>query len=146
GRRNAELLITISSQRWGRGPGIGVIFDRVMRPRPSSPRAKQAPRRTPVRWYPTHGYQHDQPPQLQAPPPPLTRVPLTTSGNTTATRDPTVIATLDSGSHINAQLQRRRRATRGAGRCNLKLGFEPSRRLVTSRQLHPPAPAATAGL
>src|SRR5512145_3340732 len=27
-------------------------------------RAKQAPRRTPVRWYPIHGYQHDQPSQL----------------------------------------------------------------------------------
>src|SRR5256712_5891224 len=32
-----------------------------------APRANQAPRRTPVRWYPTHGYQHDRPSLLQAP-------------------------------------------------------------------------------
>src|SRR4029453_4501517 len=31
------------------------------------PRAKQAPRRTPGRWGPTHGYQHDRPSLLQAP-------------------------------------------------------------------------------
>ena len=35
GRRSAETLIPISSHRRRRGPGIGAIFDRVMRPRPS---------------------------------------------------------------------------------------------------------------
>jgi hypothetical protein len=35
GRRSGESLIPISSHRRRRGPGIGAIFDRVMRPRPS---------------------------------------------------------------------------------------------------------------
>ena len=38
-----------------------------------APRAKQALRRTPVRWYPTHGYQHDRPSRVQAPSPPVAR-------------------------------------------------------------------------
>ncbi len=42
--------------------------------RPLAPRTKQAPRRTPVRWYPTYGSQHDQPSLLQAPSLPVTRV------------------------------------------------------------------------
>src|SRR6266536_1651743 len=42
--------------------------------RPLAPRTQQAPRRTPVRWYPTYGSQHDQPSLLQAPSLPVTRV------------------------------------------------------------------------
>ncbi len=57
-----------------RGPGIGAIFDRRYEATTLAPRAKQAPRRTPVRWYPIHGYQHDRPSQLQAPSLPLARV------------------------------------------------------------------------
>jgi len=43
------------------------------------------------------------------------------------------------------QLQRRRRATRGADRCKVKLGFEPSPGVLISRRLGPRAPAPTAG-
>jgi hypothetical protein len=53
-------------------------YRRNLRPRYEAttlaPRAKQAPRRTPVRWYPIHGYQHHQPSPLQAPSLPVARV------------------------------------------------------------------------
>ena len=61
GRRSAPALITISSERWGRGPGLGRNLRARYEATTLEPRAKQAPRRTPVRWYPTHGYQHDRP-------------------------------------------------------------------------------------
>src|SRR5439155_4923102 len=71
-----------------------------------APRAKQAPRRTPVRWYPTRGYQHDQPSQLQAPSLPVARAtPMKQDAN--SSRDSPVIVALDSGSHINARVQPR---------------------------------------
>src|SRR5262249_60099155 len=60
-------------------PAVGTRprYPRNLRPRYEAttlvPRAKQAPRRTPVRWYPTHGSRHDQPSLLQAPSLPLAR-------------------------------------------------------------------------
>ena len=41
-------------------------------PRPSSEAGAPT---APVRWYPTHGYQHEQPPRLRAPSPPRVRGP-----------------------------------------------------------------------
>src|SRR3989475_10132352 len=75
-----------------------------------APRAKQAPRRTQVRWYPIHGYQHDQPSQLQAPSLPVARAPTMrhAANGTRAIR--AASWPLDSGSHINAGGEQPRRA------------------------------------
>src|SRR5262245_23973851 len=99
-------MMPISSNRWGRGPG----FRRNLRARYEAmtlePRAKQAPRRTPVRWYPIPGYQHDRPSLLQAPSLPVARATPKTWTRRRRTRNrgrgPAVVVTLDSGSHINA--------------------------------------------
>src|ERR1700693_3841975 len=73
---STEALITISSHRREVQPR----YRRNLRSRYEAstlaPRAKQALRRTPVRWYPTHGYQHDRPSRVQAPSPPVARVTL----------------------------------------------------------------------
>src|SRR5437762_13273611 len=69
-----------------------------------APRAKQAPRRTPVRWYPIHGYQHDRPSQLQAPSLPVARAP-TVNSAVSDTSGPHVVIALDSGSHINVRVR-----------------------------------------
>src|SRR3989475_9906808 len=76
-----------------------------------APSAKQAPRRTPVRWYPTHGYQHDQPSQLQAPSLPVARA-TALKQEVKGTRHSPVIVAVDSGSHINDRAQRPGRASR----------------------------------
>src|SRR5262245_40690772 len=56
-----------SGHRRRRSTGIGATFDERYEARTLVPRAKQVPRRIPVRWYPTHGYQQEQPSPLQAP-------------------------------------------------------------------------------
>src|SRR5262245_37037691 len=70
-----------------------------------APRAKQAPRRTPVRWYPIHGYQHDPSP-LRAPSLPMVRAFAATPYEAAASREAHARSTrppaLDSGSYINA--------------------------------------------
>jgi len=66
-------VITISSHRRRRGPGSRRNLRSRYEATTLAPRAKQAPRRTPVRWYPTHGYQHDQPSPLRAPSLPMAR-------------------------------------------------------------------------
>jgi hypothetical protein len=60
-------VITSSSHRRRGGPGLWRNLRARYEARILAPRAKQAPRRTPVRWYPIHGYQHERPSQLQAP-------------------------------------------------------------------------------
>jgi len=98
------------------------------------PRAKQAPRRTQVRWYPTHGYQHDQPSQLQAPSLPVARAP-TMKASSQPRCGPRAILALDSGSHINARGQRpegEQRETRSAA-----LRSQPVNRHVNSRSKSP---------
>src|SRR5439155_17765108 len=76
-----------------------------------APRAKQAPRLTPVRWYPIHGYQHDRPSQLQAPSLPVARA-TTVNSAASDTSGRHVIIALDSGSHINVGGQPRAAPTR----------------------------------
>src|SRR5438128_2382240 len=60
------------------------------------PRAEAGAGRTQVRWYPTHGYQRDQPSRLLAPALPLH------GGEADETLNPPALPLLDSGSHINA--------------------------------------------
>ena len=67
-------MITISSHRRRRGPGSRRNLRSRYEATTLAPRAKQAPRRTPVRWYPIHGYQHDQPSPLRTPSLPMARV------------------------------------------------------------------------
>src|SRR6266571_7161756 len=59
------------------------------------PRAEAGAGRTQVRWYPTHGYQRDQPSRLLAPALPLH------GGEADETLNPPALPLLDSGSHIN---------------------------------------------
>jgi hypothetical protein len=62
-----------------RGPGVGVIFERVTRPRSSTLGEAGAETDT-SKVIPTHGYQHDRPSQLQVPSRPVARATTTTNG------------------------------------------------------------------
>src|SRR2546427_4564351 len=79
------------------------------------PRAEAGAGRTQVRWYPTHGYQRDQPSRLLAPALPLH------GGEADETLNPPALPLLDSGSHINARGQRPKRATGASVRYTAKL-------------------------
>ena len=79
-----------------------------------APRAKQAPRRTPVRWYPTHGSQHDQPSLLQAPSLLVARVPTMTPHDPTAKDGPNGTAVTPSV-RARAPESRRREGTWAPG-------------------------------
>src|SRR5262245_30695639 len=92
-----------SGHRRRRSPGIGATFDERYEATTLVPRAKQAPRRIPVRWYPTHGYQHERPSHLQAPSLSMTRGLLRTFAPKSRAHDPPIQIPLDSGSHINAR-------------------------------------------
>jgi hypothetical protein len=83
-----------SGHRQRRGPGIGATFGERYEATTLVPGAKQAPRRIPVRWYPTHGYQHERPSPLQAPSSLMAR---DLKGNQapSSTRDPTTEMALD---------------------------------------------------
>src|ERR1700693_2115402 len=95
---STEALITISSHRREVQPR----YRRNLRSRYEAstlaPRAKQALRRRPVRWYPTHGYQQHRPTQVQAPPLQVARVTFMkrqrTDRGRTRTRDPAVTCPL----------------------------------------------------
>ena len=76
------------------------------------PQVIQAIRRMQERWYPTHGYQRDQPSLLLAPALPMG------GGEGDETLNLTALPPLDSGSHINTRLQPRERSERRpASRC-----------------------------
>src|SRR5262245_38602420 len=91
-----------SGHRRRRSPGIGATFDERCEAKTLVPRAKQAPRRIPVRWYPTHGYQHERPSHLQAPSSPMARAAHIRITARNGTRAPTSQMGLDNGSHISA--------------------------------------------
>jgi hypothetical protein len=92
--RSADPLITISSHRRN--------LRRFYEATTLAHRAQQAPRRIQVRWYPTHGDQHDQPSQVQAPSLPVVRAPTVKPNRP---RAPRVMVALDCGSHIKTRSQ-----------------------------------------
>src|SRR5262245_39783385 len=125
--RGRTTGIMSSGHRRRRSPGIAATFAERYEARTLVPRAKQAPRRIPVRWYPTHGYQHEQPSHLQAPSSLMARGPR----GSNSTRDPTMKIPLDSGSHINAHAQRTGREPRAPIRWSVR--FDGSRPALPAR-------------
>ena len=125
GRQSATTVILTSSPRRRRGPGIGAIFDRVMRPRPSS--LERSRRRD------GHLYGGTQPtdisminrrcyrPRLFRGLEQLSRRQSRVNG-TNRIRDQGAEVVLDSGSHINAAVHLRRterpQGARPGGRWN----------------------------
>jgi hypothetical protein len=122
GSRTPETLITISSHRRRRSPGIRRNLRSRYEAPILAPRAKQAPRRTAVRWYPTHGYQHDQPSQLRVPSLPMARLPI--EDNAASTEGRRARANLTSSWPLTVEVIStpgvsccRKRKRRRSGRC-----------------------------
>src|SRR5207244_9304239 len=105
------------------------------------PRPEAGARRTQVRWYPTHGYQRDQPSRLLAP------ALLLRGGENEQNLKPTILPLLDSGSHINAGGEPP--PTAGAQRTVLAVGstalFGPDLRPALAGRATCPSPSGETG-